>query len=380
MNPASAFERSRRPPGWLEPAAWLFYPVIGLEILFMISPAGLYFYTLYGPVLNGLDRSAATAWLTGFFLPHLSTTRSLALNALPWIGRAFVLLGAAWFLAAAGQLYWNRFRRGGFVQSGLYAVCRHPQYVGLSLLGLGALLLWPRFLVLIAYVLMLFLYRALAGLEERRCEIRFGRVYRDYRTRVPAAWALISPRTEPATRYGNSWIRRSSGSLYAIGRIALAVLVAFGLREYTLSQITARYESHAAVLSPAPLDDGELLAVYRTALNDPGIRRTVRSEGEHPLVIHVLPCDWHLADLPMEIEPGTAAHDTPANFDRHRFKLLFSRPRTHECCAAGKDIIRSAYGLQPLLLARVDIKAGAVTAVEKPPTYVSWGDIPTPLY
>src|SRR5918992_3958554 len=70
----------------LRGAAWLFYAIFVLEILFMISPAALYFYSVYGPALNFLDASPATAWLTQFFLPHISTTASPVLNGLGELG------------------------------------------------------------------------------------------------------------------------------------------------------------------------------------------------------------------------------------------------------------------------------------------------------
>jgi len=159
-----------------------------------------------------------------------------------------------------------------------------------------------------------------------------------------------------------------------------AVLIAFGLREYSLASIAAVYENHAAVRSPALLDRGVLLAAYHTALREPEVRRALTSAGERPLLIHVVPTNWHLADLPMEAEPGPGGHETPANFDRSQYKLLLSEPDTHGSHAVGKDILRTSYGLKPVLVARVDIAAGRITGIEMPPAHVQWGDIPTPLY
>jgi len=39
---------NRRPRDWRFPVAWLFYLVIGFEILYMISPFALYYYATYG--------------------------------------------------------------------------------------------------------------------------------------------------------------------------------------------------------------------------------------------------------------------------------------------------------------------------------------------
>ncbi|QSA97891.1 isoprenylcysteine carboxylmethyltransferase family protein [Methylococcus sp. EFPC2] len=369
------------PSNWLRPAAWLFYLAIVLEILFMISPAAGYFYALYGPSLNVLDHAAVTAWLTQFFLPHISTTRSGILNAIPWIGGFCVMLGGACFLAAAAQLYWAKFRRLGVVATGLYGISRHPQYIGLAVLGLGCLLLWPRFLVLLSYVLMLFLYRLLAAAEERRCEQQFGRSYREYRSRT--AMASRAPPSLPEPGSAAAWAKLAQLSCTRPGRAFIAVLaallVALGFREYTLSQISAYYEGHAAVLSPALLD-GELLAAYRTATGHVRVSRALAYVRDKSLLVHVLPEDWYLADLPMETATKHGGHYTPANFDRRRYKLLFSRARTHDPQAAGKGIVRSAYGIDPIIVVRVDIAAGRVTGVDTPPAHVLWGDIPTPLF
>jgi protein-S-isoprenylcysteine O-methyltransferase Ste14 len=136
----------------LTPATWFFYLVVVCAILFMISPFALHFYSAYGPTLNFLHRSPSTVWLSKFFLPHFSQTTSLLLNALPKLAGLLVLVGLVIFLAGAIPVYWAKLRGRGAVTGGLYVFIRHPQYVGLSILGLGTLLIWPRFLVLITYI------------------------------------------------------------------------------------------------------------------------------------------------------------------------------------------------------------------------------------
>jgi hypothetical protein len=165
-----------------------------------------------------------------------------------------------------------------------------------------------------------------------------------------------------------------------IAGIAVAVLIAFGLREYALSEIAAVYQDRAAVLSPAPLNDRQLLEAYRIALQDAGVSQRLASSGADALVIHVVPRDWRLADLPIDSEPGRGGHHTPSSFDRSLYKVLFSRARSHDPQASGKEILRSAYGIDPLLLVNVDLAAGKVTAIETPPAHVVWGNIPTPLF
>jgi protein-S-isoprenylcysteine O-methyltransferase Ste14 len=129
----------------LVPATWVFYLVIVCEILFMISPFALHFYSAYGPTLNFLDDSPYSDWLTRFFLPHFSETTSPFLNVLPKLGGFLIVAGILMFLAGAVPLYYAKLRRKGAVTGGLYKFIRHPQYVALAVLGLGTVLVWPRF-------------------------------------------------------------------------------------------------------------------------------------------------------------------------------------------------------------------------------------------
>lgn len=358
-------------------ALWLFYVVIVLEILFMISPAALYFYSVYGPSLNLLHRSPATAWLSKFFLPHFSQTASLLLGLQKPLAATFVLTGVIVFLAAFCQIYVAKLRRSGPVSTGLYRLVRHPQYTALAVLGLGTLLLWPRFLVLVMYATMLCLYSWLARREEALCRERFGEDYGRYLQStgrfLPRVFRFQSaPAAAP---------RRSVGTRLARGVAVVLVAVALGfvLRDYSLTQISGVYEQDAAVLSPAILTAGELRDAHRLAASDPGAR--ARLPVGEPLLVYVLPEAWHLADLPAEpYQPGSRGHETPADFDRSRLKVLFTRPRTHAAAPSGIEIVRAAYGREPLLLVHLDLARRSVLAMDAPPPHVLWGDIPTPMY
>ena len=140
----------------------LFYLLIGLEIVIMISPFAGYFYTGYGPLLNFLYGFKATSWLTGFFLPHAVIAKNDLLNFLNALGRSLFSFGLIAFLIGAVQIYSSKIRRKGVVSSILYRWVRHPQYLFLAISGLGLLLFWPRFIILILYISMLFVYYILA--------------------------------------------------------------------------------------------------------------------------------------------------------------------------------------------------------------------------
>ena len=145
-------------------AGFLAYLFITLEMLFMVTPFALYYYAVYSPLFARPFSLPATAWLPAFFLPHLST------EVLPSIGGFISLLGVVGFVLSAFQLYYAKFKRRGVVRRGFYKRIRHPQYLFLALAGLGLLIVWPRFILLIVYVHMLWFYYLLACSEERRME------------------------------------------------------------------------------------------------------------------------------------------------------------------------------------------------------------------
>lgn len=359
--------------------AWVFYAVLVLEILFLISPAAPLFYSFYGPVLRFLGRFPETAWLTQFFLPHISATADPILNLLPPLGWLLLVLGIIFFLCSAVPLYWAMLTRRGEVTVGFYKIIRHPQYVGLAIMGVGVLLIWPRFLVLVSFLVMLGLYRVFAGTEESQCLARFGESYRAYMARtgrfLPRAWEDRLPHLLPESGPG----RVIAGLAVFAAVLGVSVAAAFGLRSYSLSQVAAIYRDHETILSPARLSDRELDAAYRTAIEDAGVRAALDAAPPGKQLVYVVPQNWNF--LPVEARPAAATMPNGAtDFDRTRYKLLFARARSHDPQATGREIVKDAYGLDPILVARIDTAADRVTAVEKPPAHVRWRDIPTPTF
>ena len=213
-------------------AGFLAYLLITFEMVFMVTPFALYYYSAYSPLLSGPSRLEATAWLPAFFLPHLSS------EVVPSVGGLIFLIGLVGFLLTAFQLYYAKFRRRGVVRTGLYKFVRHPQYLLLALAGLGLLIVWPRFILLVAYVNMLWLYYLLARDEERRMEARYGEAYGEQMRQTP----MFLP-GEPGARLARrlfGWVRRRRARLLLIYGLSLAgaISAAFGLRRLSLSLTT----------------------------------------------------------------------------------------------------------------------------------------------
>jgi hypothetical protein len=92
-----------------------------------------------------------------------------------------------------------------------------------------------------------------------------------------------------------------------------------------------------------------------------------------------------IADLPLDApssaHPSTdRGHHVPFDFDPARYRVLFTRVRSHDPDASGPAIVKRAYGREPIVVVRVNTQTGAITGIETPPPHVLWGDISTPLF
>ncbi|MHC4598594.1 MAG: methyltransferase family protein [Planctomycetota bacterium] len=186
-----------------------------LEPIWMLLPfAGF----LYGSVfhIQVLNRNESTAWLTHFVFPVLT---------LGWLGPVLVGLGALLFAAGAAQIYLAKIRRSGIVTGGLYRFVRHPQYISLTLFGLGILLTWGRTITFIAFFFMMFLYYYLAKSEESACLRLFGAEYERYRERT----SFIFPGDSALRGLGAKLpLGRLPAPVRILGALVLAVVVCFG--------------------------------------------------------------------------------------------------------------------------------------------------------
>ncbi|MFQ6675748.1 MAG: methyltransferase family protein [Fidelibacterota bacterium] len=305
----------------------LFYLLIGLEIIIMITPFAAYYYGAYGPLLNFLYRYSATAWLTGFFLPHAVVSKSGLLNVINGLGQSLFSLGIIAFLIGAVQVYYAKFRGRGLVTGFLYRWIRHPQYLFLAMAGLGLLLFWPRFFILILYITMLFVYYLLAKHEEGEMIARHGDEYRSYLGRT----AMFIP-GEPGGKLFRllfGWLP-SPGKALAVGygaALTSAILIAFGLRSYTISKTATLNvpERQTRVISVLPGYEGSLAGILKAAYEDSTIDATLKAfqrEGHKGFLVHVMPRHYMMEGL--FVEPaGLRGRESTGRFLRRVVRFVF---------------------------------------------------------
>ena len=278
------------------------YLLIGLEIIIMISPFAAYFYSGYGPLLNTLYAFPATAWLTGFFLPHAVVTKSEVLNFINGFGRTLFSLGVIAFLIGAFQIYTAKIRRKGVVTGILYRWIRHPQYLFLAIAGLGLLLFWPRFFILILYVSMLFIYYLLARHEEQRMLAQHGESYRVYMEHT-GMFLPGNPGGKIFRRlFGwNNSKGLSLGLAYMV-TLALFIFVAFGLRSYTISRTSMvkipTKELTAVSITPQP--DESIQNIVDIAFQDSNLAASIENyhkQGHKGFMVHLMPVNYMMQGL-----------------------------------------------------------------------------------
>jgi protein-S-isoprenylcysteine O-methyltransferase Ste14 len=352
---------------------WAVNILIVFEILFMISPFALYYYSGYSYILNILRDYEYTYWLTGFFLPHYKESSSWLFNAAGEIGDILFLIGLIMFLVSAGQIYYAKFTKTGAVTKGLYNFTRHPQYIAFAVMGLGVLLIWPRFLVLIGYVTMLFVYYLLAKKEEKDCSKRFGTAYDEYLKRTDGQ-SIIN-----AVLF-RDYLKGLVLIIYIIV-LFLSVLTAFGIRNYSITTIPVHYTENSATVSTVKMNDAEMIHILELTHESPEVQKIIHDANNYYLN-YIVPVEWRLADLPMEsYNEGDEGHIQPDNISRTEFKILFTRALVHSRKnMIERDILKNTYTREPVVLVKVDIKSNKIISVEQPPDHVLWGDIPTPLF
>ena len=388
------------------------YFVIGLEILIMISPAAGFFYAAFNPFLLWLDQSPATRWLTAFFLPHLVSPPDLLLQIIRVAGSVLFVVGAVMFFICAGQVYYHKFTRKGVAFRGLYAYIRHPQYLGLGLTGLGLAILWPRFLVVALWAVMVALYYFLARDEERRMLRQFGDDYGQYLDRtgrflpkaVEAALGKLLP-------FRSALLR---AALVLVFLMVCTVGGAFALRSYTVSRLPLWSNGSVIALAILPEDSGKLEHRMGSVLEIPEIR--ARLEGQSgPFLVYFMPkdyvmqgmiadtggewqlykrhhtlamiSDWlfhpfrHLEAGHATLHPGMGSgmEGGAATNDRVR-RMIFLRVETSN----GQPDPAGLFGINarrsPLFVADVEIPDLVLQEVHDLPPATGWGRVPTPIF
>ncbi len=390
----------------------LLYFIIALEVLIMISPFAAFFYAAFNPVLLFLAQWPATRWLADFFLPHMVLPPGLFLQTIRVAGSVLFVGGTVVFLVCAGQVYFHRFLRRGPAFGGLYRWIRHPQYLALGVTGLGLAILWPRFLTIVLWTVMVGLYYLLARDEERRMVNQFGDQYREYLART----GMFLPRR--LERAAERLPFPGSPVLQPLLGFVLLLVVAVGgalaLRAYTISRLPLWSEGRVTAMTILPVD--ALMLEHRMAdvLELPEVkRRLAKSSG--PVLVYFIPqqyvmqgmiadtgpqwrlyehhqtlamiADWifhpfrHLqgGHMMMHHDMGGASTTGVAPDGMVR-RLIFLRIESPQVTTSPAALFGINATRIPMFFADVDIHNMVLLDIQSLSPGTGWGQVPTPLF
>ena len=361
-------------------ASSVFYVLIAFEFFYMASPFAAYFYAVYGPGLDWLQVSGTTSWIIQFFMPHLvEETRSVLIDVHDSVGIVLSVGGLAGFALGAVQIYRAKLRREEAVMGGLYRHIRHPQYLALIVASLGMLLIWPRYLVLMLTVTVIFIYIALAKAEEGRCLRQFP----GYAAYMQRTGRFLPARLSPdiAGRFGDSRLARVAGWALSYALVlGLALVLAFGVRVHALNALYTYQAAEGVYVSVVEMTDENLAAAATLARAAPEVRAAV--SGKAPLLNYVVPTEMYISEIPMYLPPGAVfGHAVPPDRDPALYKVIFTQAVFGgEGLPPGGDILWHAVNKKPLVEVHLDLNAEAVTATFSPPVEPFYDNRQVPLF
>ncbi len=268
--------------------------IVALEFVIMISPFAFVFYAALNPFLLALNQSVLTRWMTAFFLPHMVVPPNLFLKTVRVLGSVFFLLGVGVFLLCAVQVYGGKLLRLGVASRGLYRLVRHPQYAGLAMAALGLALMWPRFLTLVLFAIMLWLYYLLARDEERRMLNRFGDSYRAYLERT----GMFVPRSierlvrRPTSQRQPLTVSRAAAILLLL--LILCVGTGILLRRYTVRHLQLEQVGGIDVITITPEDLQPAEELVGSITKDAGVAGNLAAlpADGHRVLAYFVPVDY----------------------------------------------------------------------------------------
>lgn len=398
--------------------------IMALEIAIMISPFAFFFYSVFNPIFSWIDAIPSTRWLTHFFLPHMILPPTLFLKAVRILGSVLFITGALAFVVCVLQVYLGKVFGWGIASKGLYSIIRHPQYLALSLWGIGMSILWPRFIVLVTLSLMLVLYYYLANDEEKRMTRRYGQAYVGYMDRT-GMFLPLTIEKPIGSFFGSTRFGRLGKPLVFLMVPVLVIGAGFIFRILTLNSLPMAANSNITVVSIMP-EDGALDETVINTIKKNNVEFLLRDEN---YLGYVMPVDYIMQG--MIANTGTEHHlwkqnqtiNLIADWVLHPFEHLRRPPsdmmakmhnvdpkvaRRHHCslgidqksldCAScpyrrvifveimpgskNPDMGKKAFAFNsirvPVGFVDLDTKTGQIISAQRVESTTAWKNVPTP--
>lgn len=281
--------------------------------------------------------------------------------------------------------------------------------MALATTGLGLAILWPRFLTVVLWAVMVGLYYLLARDEERRMVAAFGDQYRAYMSRtgmflprrLEQALARIPGPSSPALR----------APLALVLVLVLAIGSAFTLRAYTVARLPLWSDGRISVLPVLPGDTMMLEHRMVDVLRMPEIESRLAGDSR-PILGYLVPIQYVMQGMIADTDPAYRLyehHQTMAmitDWVFHPFRHLEGGHATMHHATVGPAAIGSPTARRIIFLRVQGVGAAnepsalfAIDGLRVPQFYVDvdlhtlrlldvkdlgpdtgWGRVPTPMF
>lgn len=370
-------------------ASWIvaaFYLLIIFEFFYMASPFAVYFYSIYKPGLSIFSYFPSISWLTDFFLPHIAEeTKSPILNSLNYIGSILFAFGLFAFFICAFQVYYFKIFKKQAVTKGLYAVIRHPQYAAFALSGFGMLLIWPRFLVLIMFISMLFIYYFLAKIEEKECESKFGDSYIAYKNKtfmffpfkIPFSKSILFKNIQKPYKYF-VYI-----ALYFVIVIS-SVFIAQQIRKLSVNYLYFTTQNNSVNLSINELTNEQITEIMQIAQNNSIVDSLISPYKDTPNIFmlnYILPAQiFNISEIPMEI-PQIMDNNSAKIENKETIKVVFTKAITKNIdLENANQILLHTKSTQAIVEVWLDMHTKEIKRIIFPQKTNRYENIPVPVF
>lgn len=365
-------------------AAFLFYFLIAFEFAYMAGPFATFFYSAYSPALNFFNKIPILSTLTQFFLPHVcQNTSSLLISSHNYIGAVLALSGFLMFCIGACRIYYSKLTKKGAVTGGIYKYIRHPQYISFIICSFGLLLIWPRYIVLVSFVTMLFVYYFLARAEEQECCAKFGESYIAYMNTTNMFIPFIKFNRKNIIVNATSKTTRIFKFLaFYIITLLVSLFAAYGLQNLTIDNLYSSYTDHSANISLCQIDMDTISQITTIAKKNTEVQAYLSKYNKDTTYLnYILPTSWFAAEVPMNDLVYGSGHKSPDNYDQTQYKIIFTEAILKDDSSTSvKDVLTNLDVRYGIVEVWVDLKSNTVTKVLPMPENIKYDGIPEALY
>ena len=322
-----------------------------------------------------------------FFLPHVvQETSSVFLNFLLIARYVLAIAGFLAFCVGAIQVYYHKLAKKGIVTGGIYNHVRHPQYAAFIVCSFGLLFVWPRYIVAIMFVTMVFFYYLLAKAEEAECERKFAHSYIDFKNRT----GMFLPFKLSAGKqlsFLPALPKQQSQKVVAIicaylFSVAAILGIAKGLNNLTTESLYATHTENAITVALCEMTDKNIEKAMSIVLSDETVKtKTNGFNGGTKYLNYILPAEWYAAEIPMNKVEHKGGHYSPGAYDRDLYKIILTKAYLRDgVTATGKEILTSVYMREPLVEVWVNLSNQSVVKILDIPEEIMFKGIPVSIF